>query len=284
MKIRKAVIPCAGFGTRFLPITKIVPKELLPIGDKPAIHYVVEEAVAAGIEEIILVCNRQKISIVDYFRPDTALIRFLEKRGKSAEIQRLAEIESLADFTVVYQEEALGLGDAVLCTREAVGQESFLVMLPDVLILQEIPASRQLIESCGGSWGIILERVPKERISSYGVIRGEEISSGLYRIQGAVEKPVAGEAPSDLGILGRYLFTPDIFEEIGRCREGVLGEIQLTDAIDSLARRQNGLGVVCREKVFDVGTPQGLAAALSGLVGDEFGQGRGGGEPGRLDP
>ena len=261
-RIKKAVIPAAGFGTRFLPITKVVPKELLPVGSKPAIQYVVEEAVASGIEEIILVCHPSKSTVIDYFKPDRDLNDFLEKRGKRKEIDELKKIESLARFTVVTQKEPRGLGDAVLCARDAVAGEPFLVMLPDVLIADEIPETRRLIEDGpGGEWGILLERVSRERVSSYGIIRGEEGERGVWTIRGAVEKPRPEEAPSDLAILGRYLFTPEIFGKIEKSGKGKLGEVQLTDAIDALAKTTTGKGIVCRGRIFDVGTPQGLIQA-----------------------
>lgn len=260
---RKAVIPCAGYGTRFLPITKIIPKELLPIGNKPAIHYVVEEAVAAGIEEVVLVCNRSKVSIADYFKPDQALIGFLEKRGKGEAIEELKKLESMAEIRVVYQEEAKGLGDAVLCSRTVVGGEPFLVILPDDLIVNKVSGSEQLLTACGerNGWGILLERVPKERVSSYGIIRGAALGEKLYTIEGALEKPRPEEAPTDLSIIGRYCFPAEIFEWIEKSKVGRLGEIQLTDAIDRLAKQQPGIGVLCQGRRFDIGTPKGLLEA-----------------------
>lgn len=262
-RIRKAVIPCAGYGTRFLPITKIVPKELLPIGNKPAIQYVVEEAVDAGIEEIILVCHRGKTSIVDYFRPDSNLNNFLKSKGKQRELEELKRLESLAEFRVVYQEEPRGLGDAVLSSRAAVGDESFLVILPDDLIVHKVSGSRQLLNVCKkeGSWGILLERVPKERVSAYGIICGGRLAEGVYSIEGAIEKPPPEQAPTDLSIIGRYLFPPVIFDLIARGGKGALGEIQLTDAINALAGQRSGMGMVCQGRRFDVGTPEGLLEA-----------------------
>lgn len=259
-KVKKAVIPVAGFGTRFLPVTKAVPKELLPVGNRPAVQYVVEEAVASGVEEILFVCHPSKWSIIDYFRPDTKLKDFLRRKGKKKELEELERIESLARFHVVMQEEPLGLGHAILCAREAVGEERFFVILPDVLVVSEVPACRQLLEACD-DWGFLLEKVGRERLSSYGVIQGEAVSDGTWRVQGAVEKPSPKEAPSDLAILGRYLFTPEIFGEIERQEAGALGEIQLSDAIGSLCRRREGRGVVCKGRILDVGTPDGLYKA-----------------------
>ncbi len=262
MKLRKAVIPCAGYGTRFLPITKVIPKELLPIGNKPAIHYVVEEAVAAGIEEIILVCNQGKHAIIDYFLPNPSLNEFLDSRNKKVELAQLKQIEAMAQFRVVYQEQPRGLGDAVLAAREAVGQEPFLVILPDDLIAHEISGSQQLINACqGGNWGILLERVPMERVSAYGVVQGRETKKGIFQIEGTVEKPRPEQAPSDLTIIGRYVFPPEIFSMIASAKVGTGGEIQLTDAINTLAQGRPGCGVVCQGRRFDVGTPQGLQEA-----------------------
>lgn len=259
-KVRKAVIPCAGFGTRFLPVTKVVPKELLPVGNKPAIHYVVQEAVASGIEEIILVCHPSKVSIVDYFRPDEDLKAFLKKRGKRKELEELEGIESLAKFTMVIQEQPLGLGHAVLCAREAVGDDPFVVMLPDRLVGHEIPAMRQLLEPCleRNSWGILLERVSRERVSAYGIIDGESMEEGIYKIRRIVEKPAPEGAPSDLAVLGRYFFTPEIFPWLVKSKPGALGEIQLTDGMDALTRETTGVGILCRGQIFDMGFPEGL--------------------------
>ena len=262
-QVKKAVIPAAGFGTRFLPVTKVVPKELLPIGNKSAIQYVVEEAVASGVEEIILVSHPSKQSIFDYFQPDAKLKDFLQKKGKKKELKELERIESLACIRVVIQEEPLGLGHAILCAREAVGGDRFFVILPDVLVETEIPACRQLLEVCGGErdWGVLLERVGQERLSSYGIVRGETLPDGSYCVRGAVEKPTPKNAPSDLAILGRYLFTPEIFEILEGLRPGAIGEIQLTDAIDRFAKRRQGAGAICQGEVFDIGTPQGLREA-----------------------
>jgi UTP--glucose-1-phosphate uridylyltransferase len=260
--VKKAVIPAAGYGTRFLPITKVVPKELLPIGNKPAIHYVVEEALASGVEEIVLVCHPSKTEIIDYFRPNKEVRRFLEKKGKKEELIELERIESMARFHVVYQNEPLGLGHAVWCARKEIGQEAFSVILPDVLILDKVPATQQLLEHCrGGEWGVLVERIPPSEISSYGVIRMEKIRDRVYRLLGAVEKPKDSQAPSDLGILGRYLLPPNIFGILESLKAGTGGEIQLTDAIDLLASEMSGRGVMASGDIFDIGTPEGLREA-----------------------
>jgi len=241
-RVLKAVIPAAGLGTRFYPKTKVTPKELLPVGGKPVLQYVVEEVIGAGIEEVIVVANPKKKGIEEFFR---------DRRHPRA--------------TFVFQEEPLGLGHAIGCASQAVGDEPFVVVLPDVLVVNPVSALNQLFKGCGShSWGMLLERVAKERISSYGVIDGcEEGEEGVYRIRGAVEKPRPEEAPSDLAILGRYLLTPEIFSFVRDSKKGTLGEIQLTDAIDRLAKNHEGVGIVCRGQLFDVGTPEGLLRANS---------------------
>jgi UTP--glucose-1-phosphate uridylyltransferase len=261
--VKRAVIPAAGYGTRFLPVTKAVPKELLPIGNKPAIQYVVEEAVASGVEEIVLVCHPSKAGIIDYFRPNKGLRAFLERRGKREELIELERIESLADFRVVYQEEPRGLGHAVWCARKEVGDEPFLVLLPDVLLVWEkVPAIRDLMElDLRSEWGLLLERLTPAEVSSYGVIRGDQIRDGQYEIKGAVEKPSREKAPSNLGILGRYLLPPEIFPILEGLPTGALGEIQLTDAVDILAGRRPGRGFLVDGEIFDVGTPEGVREA-----------------------
>lgn len=271
--IKKAVIPAAGYGTRFLPITKVVPKELLPIGNKPAIQYVVEEAVEAGIEEIILICHPSKMDVADYFRPDDGLSAYLKKKGKNEELEELERIETLADFRVVYQKEPLGLGHAICCAQESLKNEPFLVMLPDVVMLGETQeCSEYLIRECveEDRWGVLLEKVPTDRLSNYGLIKGEKLRDGIYQLNGAVEKPTIQKAPSNLAMLGRYVFTSDIFDCFGGLKGGVLGEIQLTDAIDRLAKKEAGLGVLSRADTFDVGTPEGLRRAYQ-FLDESFG-------------
>ncbi len=267
-KITKAVIPAAGYGTRLLPVTKVVPKELLPIGTKPAIQYIVEEAIASGIKEIILIGSPAKKMILDYFRPDPNLNRFLKSRHKLKELEELRRIESLVKWTLVYQREPRGLGHAIQCAEKAVGDEPFLVMLPDDLVAGKTPAALQLMRACGRekTWGLLVKRVPGGRISSYGVIGGKKLRENCWRIDRTVEKPKPFEAPTDLAILGRYLFTPEIFPLIGRSGRGALGEIQITDAINLLARKQSGVGLICKGHTLDVGNPQGLMEATHWLT------------------
>ncbi len=261
-KVRKAVIPAAGYGTRLLPITKAVPKELLPLGNKPVIQYVVEEAVASGVEEIILVCHPSKFSVFDYFQPNSDFSAFLLERGKKKELEELRKIESLATFRLVYQEQPSGLGHAVWCARKLIGDENFLVLLPDVLINHEVSGVCQLLDSCSevGEWGLLLEEVSREKAKSYGIVGGREVE-GYFRIESAVEKPDPEMTPSRFGILGRYLLPPKIFQLIEQTGPGALGEIQLTDAINLLAREQPGRGLVCQGRLFDLGVPEGLLKA-----------------------
>lgn len=264
MKPTKAVIPCAGYGTRLLPWTKLVPKELLPVGSKPAIQYIVESAVESGVTEIILVCHPDKVSIADYFRPNAALRALLHDRGKTAQLAELQRIESLADITVTYQETPRGLGDAVYCARALVGDAPFLVLLPDVLIHQHPPAMMQLLDACAThcfAWGLSLEEIAKEMTQAYGVIAGAHLTGDLFTIRGAVEKPSAAEAPSNLGICGRYLLPPEIFRLIAETTPDQHGEIQLTDAIHRLAEQTPGCGLVCRGDRFDLGTQAGWLKA-----------------------
>ena len=220
--IRKAVFPAAGLGTRFLPATKAQPKEMLPLVDKPIIQYGVEEAVASGVDNIILVTGRGKNAIEDHFDVSVELETFLEARGKTELLAEIRKISNLINFSYVRQGEPLGLGHAVLVTRNLVGDEPFAVILGDDVIDAQPPALRQMIDVFNEVEGPVLaiERVPKSDVSSYGIIDAEEIRPGVYRIKDMVEKPPANEAPSDLAIIGRYILTPDIFPALERDRQG----------------------------------------------------------------
>src|SRR5688500_1798257 len=236
--IRKAVFPAAGLGTRFLPATKAQPKEMLPLVDKPIIQYGVEEAVASGIDNIILVTGRGKNAIEDHFDVSVELETFLEARGKKEQLEEIRKISNLINFSYVRQGEPLGLGHAVLTTKALVGDEAFAVILGDDVIDADPPAMRQMIDVFNEVEGPVLaiEQVPRETVSSYGIIDAEEIRPGVYRIHDMVEKPPVDEAPSDLAIIGRYVLTPDIFpalESIGKDRTG---EIQLTNGLRQLLR------------------------------------------------
>ncbi len=239
--VRKAVFPVAGLGTRFLPATKAQPKEMLPLVDKPIIQYGVEEAVLAGISNIILVTGRGKNAIEDHFDVSVELETFLEARGKTALLHEIRKISNLINFAYVRQGEPLGLGHAVLVARELVGDEPFAVVLGDDVIDADPPALRQMIDVFDRVGGPVLavERVPRSDISSYGVIaldRSQSLGPGIFRVADLVEKPAKSEAPSDLAIIGRYILTPDIFPALQATASDRTGEIQLTNGLRRLLK------------------------------------------------
>lgn len=243
--VRKAVFPAAGLGTRFLPATKAQPKEMLPLVDKPTIQYGVEEAVAAGIDNIILVTGRGKNAIEDHFDVNVELETFLEARGKKDQLEEIRKISNMINFAYVRQGEPLGLGHAVLVTRALVGDEPFAVILGDDVIDAKPAALQQMVQVFDLVQGPVLavERVPKEDISSYGVIDAEPLGPDVmggrvYRIKDLVEKPPKHEAPSDLAIIGRYILTPDIFETLATTERDKSGEIQLTNGLRKLLARR----------------------------------------------
>lgn len=236
--VRKAVFPVAGLGTRFLPATKAQPKEMLPLVDKPIIQYGVEEAVAAGIDHILLVTGRGKNAIEDHFDVNVELETFLEARGKQDLLQEIRAISDLINVAYVRQGEPLGLGHAVHVTRDLVGDEPFAVVLADDVIDAEPVAIQQLTDVFARVGGPVLavEQVPHEEIGRYGVIDAEPVGDGIFKIRDLVEKPKPNEAPSDLGIIGRYVLTPDIFEALAATREDRTGEIQLTNGLRALLK------------------------------------------------
>jgi UTP--glucose-1-phosphate uridylyltransferase len=260
MKIRKAVLPVAGLGTRVLPASKVIPKEMLPIVDKPTLQYIVEEAVAAGVEEIIFVTSRSKRSIEDHFDLFPELEAVLERKGKRKELAELRALQAMAIYTSVRQPEPLGLGHAVLCAKELVGDEPFIVMLGDIVIPPETPCLPQLIEVYERYGGSVLSLVPlpPEVIPTYGIAAVEELDEVVLKITHVVEKPALEEAPSDLGAYGRYVLTPDIFPLLEKTPPGRGGEIQITDAIEMQARAGKCYGVRYGGERFDTGTPLGL--------------------------
>jgi UTP--glucose-1-phosphate uridylyltransferase len=239
-RIRKAVFPAAGLGTRFLPATKASPKEMLPLVDKPLIQYVVEEAVASGIESVIIVTGRGKSAIEDHFDISFELEHLLRERGKEKELKQAHAISEMARISYVRQREALGLGHAIYQARDLVGDEPFAVMLSDDIVDTETPALRQMLDVYEQYDAPVVGtmQVEGEAISRFGVIDAEEVSEGVYQIKDMVEKPPFGEAPSDLAIIGRYILTPDIFEELERTRPGAGGEIQITDAMRALLKKR----------------------------------------------
>ncbi len=260
MRIRKAVLPVAGLGTRVLPASKVVPKEMLPLVDKPTLQYIVEEAVAAGVEEIIFVTSRSKRSIEDHFDAFPELEAILERKGKRKELAELRALQSMAIYTSVRQPEPLGLGHAVLCAKELVGDEPFIVMLGDIIIPPETPCLPQLIdvyEQYGGSV-LSLVPLPPEVVPTYGIASIEELGNDALKITHLVEKPALEEAPSDLGVYGRYILTPDIFALLEQTPPGYGGEIQVTDAIEMQAKAGHCYGVQFTGERYDTGTPLGL--------------------------
>ena len=260
MRIRKAVLPVAGLGTRVLPASKVVPKEMLPLVDKPTLQYIVEEAVAAGVEEIIFVTSRSKRSIEDHFDAFPELEAILERKGKRKELAELRALQSMAIYTSVRQPEPLGLGHAVLCAKELVGDEPFIVMLGDIIIPPETPCLPQLIdvyEQYGGSV-LSLVPLPPEVVPTYGIASIEELGKDALKITHLVEKPALEEAPSNLGVYGRYILTPDIFALLEQTPPGKGGEIQVTDAIEMQAKAGHCYGVRFTGERYDTGTPLGL--------------------------
>ncbi|MDQ2937313.1 MAG: UTP--glucose-1-phosphate uridylyltransferase GalU [Acidobacteriota bacterium] len=262
-RVRKAVFPAAGLGTRFLPATKSSPKEMLPLVDKPLIQYVVEEAVASGIQSVIIVTGRGKSAIEDHFDVSFELERLLEDRGKKDELKAMRAISELARISYVRQREALGLGHAVLQARDLVGDEPFAVMLSDDIIDSETPALKQLLDVYEKYDAPVLGtmQVAGEAISRFGVIDGEEVEDAVYKIKDMVEKPRFSEAPSDLAIIGRYVLTPDIFDEIEKTRPGAIGEIQITDAMRSLLKKRPFYAVRFKGTRYDAGDKLGFLIA-----------------------
>jgi len=263
MKVKKAVIPVAGLGTRFLPATKTVPKELLPIVDVPSIQYVVQEAVDAGIEEIIFVTGRGKDAIEDHFDEAPELEQILTDRGNTEMVKALRRIAEMIEVVSVRQKRPLGLGHAVLCARDLVGREPFAVMLADDLVDSEVPCVRQLVDIFNRKEEsvIALMQVPLEEVHQYGVIEGKEIEPRIYEIQRTVEKPVSSEAPSRMAIIGRYVLRPEIFEILQKQPPGRGGEIQLTDGLAQLARRRKMFGCVFAGERYDIGDKFGFVRA-----------------------
>jgi UTP--glucose-1-phosphate uridylyltransferase len=263
-QVRKAVFPVAGLGTRFLPATKAQPKEMLPLVDKPIIQYGVEEAVAAGANTIILVTGRGKNAIEDHFDVAVELETFLEARGKKEMVTEIRKISKSAQIAYVRQGEPLGLGHAVLVARTLVGDEPFAVILADDVIDADPPAIRQMIDVFEELDGPVLavEQVPRDSVSSYGIIDAEEIRPGVYRIRDMVEKPAVAEAPSDLAIIGRYILTPDIFPALEATASDRTGEIQLTNGLRRLLKTRPIYGCRVSGVRHDTGNKLGFLKAV----------------------
>ena len=267
MQVRSAVIPAAGMGTRFLPATKAVPKELMPIGDTPAIQIIIDEALGAGIDHIVVVSSRSKPAIEAYFAPDEQLVASLRDKGKDDVADRLASIGRDWRVTIAYQDNPHGLGHAVGCAREAVGDEPFAVLLPDEL-MGNSSLLAQMNGVCASTGGSVVgvKQVPREQVSSYGVLApsGPIDGDGVIPVTDLVEKPPVDEAPSEYIIIGRYVLTPDVFDEIEHLTPGSGGELQLTDALRAQAARSPFSGVLSHIDRYDTGNPVGfLEAAIA---------------------
>ncbi|MEW6189198.1 MAG: UTP--glucose-1-phosphate uridylyltransferase GalU [Actinomycetota bacterium] len=252
----KAIIPAAGFGTRLLPATKAQPKEMLPVVDKPIIQYVIEEAVASGIEDILVITGRGKRAIEDHFDKSFELEYFLREEEKHDFLTHVQGIADLADIHYIRQKELRGLGHAVLCARKHLGNEPFAVLLGDTITLMDIPCTRTLLDifkECGSPI-IAVEEVSRDKVKRYGIIDGYPIGGGIYRVENLIEKPSLEEAPSNLAIFGRYILTPEIFDCLERTPPGRNNEIQLTDALRLLLAEQNIYAYKVEGKRYDIGS------------------------------
>ncbi|MDU0458192.1 MAG: UTP--glucose-1-phosphate uridylyltransferase GalU [Geobacteraceae bacterium] len=274
MKVKKAIFPVAGLGTRFLPATKASPKEMLPLIDKPLVQYVVEEAVASGIQQILFVTGRGKRNIEDHFDISVELEAHLYDKGKDRELSHVREIAEMVDIFYVRQRQALGLGHAILCARDFVGNEPFAVLLGDDIIDSRQPCLGQLLDVFNERKGSVLalEKVPMENISSYGCVEAELLEGNSFQITNMVEKPAREDAPSDMAIIGRYILTPRIFEILEKQEPGKGGEIQLTDAILKLSREESVYGCLFEGLRHDCGDKLGFLKATvdMALKRDEF--------------
>ena len=263
MKIRKAIIPAAGLGTRFLPATKAQPKEMLPIVDKPTLQYIIEEAIASGIEEILIITGRNKTSIENHFDKSVELELELEKKGKTELLEMVRDISDMVNIHYIRQKEPLGLGHAVGCAKSFIGDEPFAVLLGDDIIDSEEPCLAQLIRAYEKTNSIILgvQSVDKNDVYKYGIIDIESKDDRLYKVRDMVEKPNVSEAPSNVAILGRYILTPDIFEILEKQAPGKGGEIQLTDAIEYMLKSHHIYAYEFIGNRYDVGDKLGFIKA-----------------------
>jgi UTP--glucose-1-phosphate uridylyltransferase len=278
--VRKAVIPAAGLGTRFLPATKASPKEMLPLVDKPLIQYAVEEAVASGIEDIIVVTGRGKRAIEDHFDRSVELEENLKGNGKAQLLSQIRHISNLANFCYVRQSEALGLGHAVLCAQRLIGDEPFAVILGDEIIDADVPGLAQLIHVYKKRNGAVLgvQEVPHQEVNRYGIVSPSRITEGLHKVADLVEKPSPSDAPSNLAVIGRYVLPPEIFPILRKTRPGKNGEIQLTDALKELSRVSPMYALEVRGQRYDAGDKLGFLIATvefalkNPSLGSEFGE------------
>ena len=263
MKVKKAIIPAAGLGTRFLPATKAQPKEMLPVVDKPTIQYIVEEAVASGIEEILIITGRNKKSIEDHFDKSIELELELEKSGKAELLELVRDISDMVDIHYIRQKEPRGLGHAIHCAKTFVGNEPFAVLLGDDVVDSETPCLKQLIDCYSEYKTTILgvQTVAKENVPKYGIVDGIHIEDRVYKVKDLVEKPSVDEAPSNVAILGRYIITPEIFNILENTKPGKGGEIQLTDALKTLIAKEAMYAYNFEGKRYDVGDKLGFLQA-----------------------
>ena len=268
MKIRKAVITAAGWGTRFLPVTRSQPKEMLPLVDKPLIQYAVEEAVKSGIEQVIMVTAMGKRAIEDYFDRSLELESFLEQKGEGELLRKMLEISSLTDICYVRQKEPLGLGHAILTAKDIVGNEPFAVILPDDIIDADVPGVKQMIDAYEryGSGVVAVEQVNEEDTRKYGIIEPKQVDERIYQVLSLVEKPEPSKAPSRLGIVGRYILPPQIFDILKHTPTGKNGEIQITDALGLLLKEQEFFAFEFEGARYDAGSPLGWLKANVALA------------------
>lgn len=263
MSVKKAIIPAAGLGTRFLPATKAQPKEMLPIVDKPTIQYIIEEAVASGIEEILIITGRNKRAIEDHFDKSVELELELESHGKKDLLKMVRDISNMVNIHYIRQKEPRGLGHAINCARAFVGNEPFAVMLGDDVVDAKVPCLKQLIDCYDEYRTTILgvQQVPKQDVPKYGIVKGTFIEDRVYKVKDLVEKPSAEEAPSNIAILGRYIITPEIFNILDSTKPGKGGEIQLTDALKTLMNKEAMYAYTFEGRRYDVGDKMGFLQA-----------------------
>lgn len=263
MKIRKAIIPAAGLGTRFLPATKAQPKEMLPIVDKPTIQFIIEEAIASGIEDILIITGRGKRAIEDHFDRSLELEKELENKGQARLLEQVRQIADLANIHYIRQKEAKGLGHAIYCAKAFIGNEPFAVLLGDDVVNAEVPCLKQMIdvhkEYCTSILGV--QHVPLDDVSKYGIIAGKQIDERIFKVKTLIEKPDRDKAPSDLAILGRYIINPSIFKYLENAKPGKNGEIQLTDSLCEMAKSEPMYAYDFVGRRYDVGNKLGFLQA-----------------------
>ncbi|MDD3244204.1 MAG: UTP--glucose-1-phosphate uridylyltransferase GalU [Eubacteriales bacterium] len=271
-KITKVVIPAAGLGTRFLPATKAQPKEMLPVVDKPTIQYLIEEAAAAGVHDVLIITSRNKRAIEDHFDRSVELELLLQEKHKDDTLEQVRAISDMANIFYIRQKQALGLGHAILCAKEFIGDEPFAVMLGDDIVHSQTPCLKQMIDCYETYGGSVIggQSVPWDEVSRYGIIAGQDVADNVKRVTRLVEKPAREEAPSNLAVLGRYVLDGGIFPLLEQTKPGKGGEIQLTDALDELARRQSVYALNFEGRHYDIGNKLGfLQATVEYALRDE---------------